>query len=131
MDGSAQITMPKEHIMSGMPMAAHDDTGDEIDLEQHAKDGRNIPPHKEGRRYKIRIDKIYKIVAVSKMTGEQILGLVGKTSTGYRLDQKLRGGQTKKIEAGDTVDFTHPGIEKFMTLPLDQTEGCATMERHL
>jgi len=28
-----------------------------------------------------------------------------------------------EIGLGETVSFTMPGIEKFKTLPLDQTEG--------
>jgi hypothetical protein len=110
--------------MSSMPAFGGDKGSDNaIDLEQYAKDGRPVPQHKEGTQYRIRIDKIQRVVSVPQMTGEQILGLAGKSSAGYRLDQKLRGGQTKKIESTDVVDFTTPGIEKFMTLPLDQTEG--------
>jgi hypothetical protein len=41
----------------------------------------------------------------------------------YRLDQKLRDGTIKKIELNDVVDLTLPGLERFMTIPLDQTEG--------
>jgi hypothetical protein len=111
--------------MSSMPLPSADDpTGDDvIDLEQYVKDGRAVPKHRHGQRYRIRIDKTPKVVDVPQMTGEQILGLVGKASVGYRLDQKLRGGLTKKVESNDVVDFTTPGIERFMTLPLDQTEG--------
>jgi hypothetical protein len=39
------------------------------------------------------------------------------------ISQKLRGGQTKRIDLDERVDFTTPGVERFMTLPLDQTEG--------
>lgn len=110
--------------MSSTPALGGDEAADNvIDLEQYAKEGRSIPQHKEGTRYRIRIDKAQKVVSAPRMTGEEILGLVEKSSTGYRLDQKLHGGQTKKIEPTDVVDFTGPGIEKFMTLPLDQTEG--------
>jgi hypothetical protein len=110
--------------MSNTPTLGGDEAADNvIDLEQYAKTGRSVPQHKGGTQYRIRIDKIQKIVSVPQMTGEQILALVGKSSAGYRLDQKLHGGKTKKIEPNDVVDFTTPGIEKFMTLPLDQTEG--------
>ena len=43
----------------------------------------------------------------------------------FRLDEKLVGGRTVKIELDQVVDLTAPGVERFMTLPLDQTEGCA------
>ncbi len=109
--------------MVSTPAHADEVPDDAIDVEQHAKSGRDVPPHRPGVRYRIRIDKIFKVVDVPHMTGEEILGLVGKTPAGYRLDMKLRGGGTKKIEPKDVVDFTAPGVERFMTLPLDQTEG--------
>ena len=104
-------------------VAQTQDEGEVIDLEQYAKDGNPVPPHKPGRKYRIRIDKTFKTVESPTLTGSQILGLVDKTAAGYRLDLKLRGGQTKKIEPSDVVDLTSPGVERFMTLPLDQTEG--------
>ena len=58
------------------------------------------------------------------MTGAQILKLAGKTPADrWRLQQKFHGGQARTIRAEDVVDFTAPGVEKFMTLPLDQTDG--------
>jgi len=52
------------------------------------------------------------------------LQLAGKTPPEqYMLSQKLRGGQTRRIALDARVDFTTPGVERFMTLPLDQTEG--------
>jgi len=94
-----------------------------IDLEEYAKAGKEVPPHKPGVKYRIRIDKEKFVVDVPQMKGKEILALVGKAPDRYRLDQKLRGGGTKKIGAEETVSFTAPGPEKFMTLPLDQTEG--------
>ncbi|EIJ80120.1 hypothetical protein PB1_07162 [Bacillus methanolicus PB1] len=94
---------------------------DIIDLEQYAKKGEKPP---KGKRYRIRIDKDYYVVDVSEMTGREILVLAGKTPPErFRLDQKLKGGATQKIELSDIVDLTTPGMERFMTLPLDQTEG--------
>ena len=115
------MTSPTQHKGS-------QDEADVIDLEEHAKAKKPIPPHEQGRRYRIRIDKEHRTVDVPNLTGAQILALVGKTPTGYRLDQKLHGGQTKKIEPSESVDFTKPGVEKFMTLPLDQTEGALVRE---
>lgn len=92
-----------------------------IDLEQYAKEGKKPP---KGHKYRIRVDKQYYEVEVSEMTGSQILELAGKIPTNrYRLDQKLTGGRTQKIQLTDIVDFSTPGIERFLTLPLDQTEG--------
>ena len=92
-----------------------------IEIELYAKRG-EIPP--KGKRYKIRVDKEHYIVTVSKMSGREILLLACKTPPErFRLDQKFKGGATKKIELNEIVDFTTPGVERFMTLPLDQTEG--------
>lgn len=94
-----------------------------IDLETLAKNGQPVPPFTHVTRYRIRIDKVKKVVDVPNMTGAQILSLVDKLPKDYRLDLKLHGGATEKIEPNQTVDFTRPGVEKFMTLPLDQTDG--------
>jgi hypothetical protein len=92
-----------------------------IDLELYAKEGKTPP---KGTKYRIRIDKDYYEVHVSEMSGSEILTLAGKTPPNrFRLDQKLKGGATKKIELNDIVDFSTPGVERFQTLPLDQTEG--------
>lgn len=103
-----------------------------IDLEIFAKGRQQVPPFTPGTRYRIRIDKEQFVVSVDHMTGAEILGLVGKTPNTYRLDMKLHGGATQKIEATQVVYFTAPGIEKFMTLPLDQTEGAYgdTLQHH-
>lgn len=92
-----------------------------IELEEYAKQDK-VPP--KSKRYLIRIDKTKYEVNVHEMTGRELLDLAGKKpAENFLLTQKLRGGATKKIELDEKVDFTTPGIERFMTLPLDQTEG--------
>ena len=92
-----------------------------IDLEEYAKAGRK-PPHAD--RYRIRIDKEKYEVESSSLTGRQLLELAGKIPPeNYMIHQKLKGGETKKIELDMLADFTEPGVERFMTIPLDQTEG--------
>lgn len=60
----------------------------------------------------------------SRATGEEILILAGKTPVNrFQLNQSSKGGKVIKILLTQTVCFTEPGIEKFMTIPLDQTEG--------
>lgn len=73
--------------------------------------------------YKIRIDKENYDVAQSSMTGSELLTLAGKPLDRFKLIQRLKGGQAKPIALDDTVDLTDPGVERFMTLPCDQTEG--------
>jgi hypothetical protein len=95
--------------------------GDIIEVEAYAKAGRTPP---KGRQYRIRVDKQLIVVPTETVTGREILRLAGKQPPErFRLDQKLTGGRTVKIELTQVVDLTTPGVERFMTLPLDQTEG--------
>jgi hypothetical protein len=93
---------------------------DAVDVEEHVKAGRK-PPH--AKRYMIRIDKLKYTVDVPKMTGREILALAGKTPETYLLHQILKGGQPEKVGPNEVVDFRESGVEKFRTLPRDQTEG--------
>lgn len=97
-------------------------TDEVIDIEEYAKSGRKPP---RARAYRIRIDKQIYTVEVPGMIGRELLTLAGKIPvTSYMISQKFRGGQAKRIGLDEKVDFTTPGVERFMTLPLDQTEGC-------
>ena len=92
-----------------------------VDLEEYAQANRKPP---RARHYRIRIDKKKYEVDVPGMTGRELLTLAGKVPpSNYMVTQKLIGGQTRKIELDQRADFTTPGVERFMTLPLDQTEG--------
>lgn len=98
-----------------------DDRPDELeDLEVCAKEGRAA---RCVRRYRIRIDREQYVVHVTYMTGQQLLELAGKCDIArWKIFQKLCG-QMVEIRHHETVSFTTPGVEKFKTLPLDQTEG--------
>lgn len=99
----------------------NENTNEIIDLELFAKEGKPVP---KGKKYQIRIDREKYIVSVESMTGKEILLLAGKNPPErYQLNQKLFKGEVKKIGYDERVDFTAPGVERFMTLPLDQTEG--------
>lgn len=93
---------------------------EEIDLEKWAKE--NKEPRR-AKRYRIRIDKEYKVVEVHSMTGRQILALVGKTPETYLLSQKFHGGRIEPVKADEVVEFHRHKIERFQTLALDPTEG--------
>ncbi|MBI5511427.1 MAG: multiubiquitin domain-containing protein [Deltaproteobacteria bacterium] len=96
-------------------------THDEVDIEEYAKRG-EAPPN--ARRYRIRVDREKHTVTVPKMSGRDLLKLAGKVPPErFSLTQKFRGGAVKPVGLDDTVVFTTPGVECFMTLPLDQTEG--------
>lgn len=94
---------------------------EEVEIELYVKSG-EIPPR--ARRYIIRVDKEKFTVSQPSMTGREILTLASKIPVErYRLDQKLRGGKTEKIELDEVVDFTKPGVERFMTLAKDLIDG--------
>lgn len=96
-----------------------------IDLEEFAKSGK-VPPAR-CRGYRIKIGKQYYTVTRSTMTGRELLNLADKTPPErFRIDQKFRGGQTKRIDLDETVNLAKQGVERFLTLPLDQTEGYAS-----
>lgn len=93
----------------------------EIDIAQYSKEGKEVP---KGQIYIITVDQIRYKVEKECMTGLDILILAGKNPPErFQLNQRLRGGKVVPIEYSQKVCFTEPGVEKFMTIPLDQTEG--------
>jgi hypothetical protein len=92
-----------------------------IDIEEYAKAGKETP---KGHKYLIKIDKVHYKVEVECMLGKEILELAEKIPVErFQLNMKLRGGVVKKVDYDEKVCFSQPGVERFMTLPLDQTEG--------
>lgn len=87
------------------------------------KDGTPPAAGKE-REFVIQIDKNTYHLTDPTPTGRQLLTLAGKTPVEkYALYLKVKGGQAVRIGLDQTVDLREPGVEKFVTLPLDQTEG--------
>jgi hypothetical protein len=104
-------------------MNEKNDIDEIIDIEIYAKEGKE-PPHGKKIKYRVRIDDKHYVIDNRKPTGRDLLVVAGMIPPeGYRLDQKLRGGATKKIELDESVDLAQPGVERFMTIPLDTTEG--------
>lgn len=119
--------MPDTPVPNPAHTPASGDANEVIDIETYAKEGRTPPP---GKHYRIRVDKLHLDIESPAITGREILRRAGKQPVErYRLDQKLTGGRTQKVELDQTVDLTTPGIERFMTLPLDQTEGAGSYRR--
>lgn len=97
------------------------DQVDVVDLEEAATQG---VPARKAEQYRIRVDRNVYVVSGPRITGRQILAISEhQPPEQWRLDQRFRGGATKKVELDEVVDLTTPGLERFMTLPLDQTEG--------
>lgn len=92
-----------------------------IDIEEYAKAGKKPP---KGKKYLIRIDKALYKVDQECMTGREILEVAGKVPVErFQLNIKNKSGEVKKVNYDDKICFSEPGIERFMTIPLDQTEG--------
>ncbi len=76
------------------------------------------------RLFKIQIDKPFYETRDPTPTGRDLLILAGKSPPEqFALYQKIKGSQPKRIDLNKTVDLREPGVERFVTLPLDQTEG--------
>jgi hypothetical protein len=101
-----------------------------IDIEEHSKThGGKKPP--KAHRYKIRVDREKFTVEVPGMKGRDILTLAGKTPPEkFLLNQKFHHGQVAAVGLDDYVDFTAPGVERFITLPRDQTDGREASRQH-
>lgn len=92
-----------------------------VDIEEYAKAGKEVP---KGKKYKIKVDKDKYEVEKEEMTGREILALAGKNPPDrFQLNQKFKGGRVEPVGLDQKVNFTVPGIEKFMTIALDQYEG--------
>jgi CRISPR/Cas system-associated endonuclease Cas3-HD len=91
-----------------------------IEIEVFAKERKPVPKQK---RYRIRIDKELKVVEQATITGKDILALVGKTPQQYNLYQHFHKAQTEIVPPEKVVDLTAPGVERFTTMKIENTEG--------
>ena len=96
-----------------------------IDIEIYAKEGKKVPHDHD---YKIKIDKVQYTVSKAIITGRELLTLAGKTPEQFILRQKVNG-KVVRIELNQEVDLTAPGVERFMTIPNEVTEGEAAVMR--
>lgn len=97
-------------------------SGEVIDIELYAKDGKT--PERE-KKYLITIDRV-RYVVDDCLTGRELLLAANKDLHRFQLRQSVRQGRKVVVEVvklDQKVCFTKAGIEKFMTLPLDQQEG--------
>jgi hypothetical protein len=83
-----------------------------------------------GKEYKLRIDKAEYESTQPVLTGRELLLLAGKTPPeDFQIFQKT-GSALVEIKLEETVDLRQPGVERFVTLPLDQTEGEVAIAGH-
>jgi hypothetical protein len=95
---------------------------DVLDVEAYARSGKEKP---RSRRYRIRIDRNHHEIDDATPTGAQILALAGKSAESHLLAQQISGGGPVTIRPDQTVDLLAKGVERFMTLPREATEGRA------
>jgi len=92
-----------------------------IDIEVYVRENREIP---KGHHYLILVDRQKYKVEQECLTGREILKLAGKNPPErFQLNQRYKGGKVVRIGYDQEVSFIEQGVEKFMTIPLDQTEG--------
>ena len=78
----------------------------------------------KARTFKIQIDKAFFDVHNATPTGRELLTLAGKVPPEhFAIYLKTKGSQPQRIGLDEKVDLREPGVERFVTLPLDQTEG--------
>lgn len=90
------------------------------------KEAMTIGQHHENKphEYTIQIDKDSHKLSDPLPTGRYLLDLAKKHPVEqYAIYQKIKGGQPRRIGLDEHVDLRAPGVERFVTLPLDQTEG--------
>jgi hypothetical protein len=81
-------------------------------------------PVEKPRLFEIQIDKTVYKVENPTPTGRELLGIAGKSPPDqFAIYLKHKGAQPERIGLDQKVDLREPGVEKFVTLPLDQTEG--------
>jgi hypothetical protein len=110
---------------NGVVETDSEDSLDVIDIEDYIKEKKPVPP---GQKYRIKIDKTHYEVRTHLLTGQQLLALAGKTSDKFLLRQKIRG-QMQAVLPTQEVDLVGHGVERFVTVPNEVTEGEPSMRR--
>lgn len=93
----------------------------EARLEQVEEKAEHAGKHQS---FKIQIDKAHFEIKNPTPTGKELLTLAEKIPPErFAIYLKIKGGQPQSIGLEGEVDLREPGTERFVTLPLDQTEG--------
>lgn len=98
-------------------------TPDEIlNLAKLSAAGHHPPPGH--RNFAIQVDLVTHVVHQPTITGREILILAGKQPPErYLLRERFVHQKPRDIGLDDVVDLTAHGVERFTTLPKDQTDG--------
>lgn len=84
---------------------------------------------KSPKLFKIQIDKNHYEIADPTPTVRELLVLAGKLPPEHFALYLKEKGQPQRLKLDERVDLREPGVEKFVTLPLDQTEGLGAGRR--
>ncbi|KKC24354.1 multiubiquitin domain-containing protein [Sphingomonas sp. SRS2] len=84
---------------------------------------------KQPKEYKFQIDKEHYETANPTPTARELLTIAGKLPVERFALYSKGKGQPRRLELDERVDLREPGNEKFLTLPLDQTEGLGAGRR--
>jgi len=94
-----------------------------VDIEEYAKRGEKPP---RAHQYKFRVDDHYYTTPKAELTGREILDFAGKTPETYQLRKRLHHGKVEPITPDEIVDLHRHGVERFMTIPKENTDGSKT-----
>lgn len=97
-----------------------------VDIEEYAKRGERPP---RANQYKFRVDDHYYTTPKAELTGREILAFAGKTPEAYQLRERLRHGKVVAIAPDEIVDLRGHGVERFMTIPKENTDGGTSHDR--
>ena len=92
-----------------------------VNLEQCSKN--ECRPPRGQSAYLIKIDGTKIKVSKQKITGKEILDLVGKQPSDWSLNQKRDSGRRITVETDQSVDLCEPGIERFETVRRQAQQG--------
>ncbi|MCY4289510.1 MAG: multiubiquitin domain-containing protein [Aestuariivita sp.] len=115
------VVVQKDDSFFIIPTDSNAKIGDPIDIESCGRHGRRPP---KGHKYRNRIDRRTYVVEQETITGAKILKSVDKSPENWILNQKMRGGERKRINPDDTVNLSQPGIERFETVLRQAQQGC-------
>lgn len=99
-----------------------------VEIELFFRDNPGKQPPR-AKKYRIRVDNLKVDMPMPEPTGREILQQAGKVPPeNFLLNEKIHG-QMKPIGLDERVDLRAHGVERFVTLPKDQTEGCSAARR--
>ena len=92
-----------------------------VDVEEYARRGEKPP---KASRYRIIIDRKPYVVEAPEIAGREVLELAGLVPPeNYTLRVTIAGQRPEKVGLDEVVDLTRKGVERFKSMPRDQTEG--------